>query len=235
MNIYEVPMNERMRLFMRLEQLFNRIDHALLGQSPLDMQTSIMLILDLYTLNTRTDVKRDLLKELDRQNQLGSNHQSLIDELHGMRGQANNHLKENEFITGIRQRSAATSFLSTTDLVAFDHWLKQPVDQIRESMKGWLAPYSPIREAVTELLVATRRSGELVDYVGNEGFFQCSLDGSNPPMMLRIMLDKSHEMYPEVSAGKLRVSMRWIQFDSPDIRGKQTELDIPFQMQICPN
>ena len=64
MVIYEQPLNEKIRLFMRLELLVKRFQTHLVGQPSIeDTISALHLLLELYNLSARIDLKSEVLKE----------------------------------------------------------------------------------------------------------------------------------------------------------------------------
>ena len=63
---YEFPLNERIRVFIRLEQLFQQFSHFLSGLTVFDKRAAINALLDIMTIFRRNDLKSEILKELDR-------------------------------------------------------------------------------------------------------------------------------------------------------------------------
>jgi cell division protein ZapD len=121
--IYEFPLNERIRVFMRLEQLFQQIDHFMAGTSIWDSRAVISTLLDVLTLFSRNDLKSETLKELDRHaavlTRMAHNQdidQAKLDkvltkldklskELYAVPGKLGLSLMENELFKSISQRS----------------------------------------------------------------------------------------------------------------------------------
>jgi cell division protein ZapD len=64
--IYEQPLNERIRTFLRLESLFAQAAHHLRGTSQWDSRSTLNSMLDILSIFGRTDLKTEVLKELDR-------------------------------------------------------------------------------------------------------------------------------------------------------------------------
>jgi len=64
--IYEHPLNERYRFFLRLEHLFTQLDHHLGWESPENSHTAVRALLDIINVVGRTDIKTESVKELDR-------------------------------------------------------------------------------------------------------------------------------------------------------------------------
>jgi Uncharacterized protein conserved in bacteria len=64
--IYELPLNERLRTFMRIEFLFNRLNNFNGSDDRWEIRTLIHTLLEIYTILARTDVRREVLADLDR-------------------------------------------------------------------------------------------------------------------------------------------------------------------------
>ncbi|MGH8569151.1 MAG: cell division protein ZapD, partial [Gammaproteobacteria bacterium] len=64
---YEQPLNERMRAFLRLEHLFGALWGKVAGVSESDSRAAIAAIIDVTDLLWRSDIKGDLIKEIERQ------------------------------------------------------------------------------------------------------------------------------------------------------------------------
>ena len=67
---FEFPVTERVRLLLRLEDLFARLDHHLSAGAALDHHAALLTLFDLAELGGRVDIKGELLQELERQKQL---------------------------------------------------------------------------------------------------------------------------------------------------------------------
>ena len=67
MLLYEQPLNERMRTFLRLEFLYKQLLYHSDEQSPWASRGAIASLLDIVAILSRGDVRGDVLKELERQ------------------------------------------------------------------------------------------------------------------------------------------------------------------------
>ena len=63
---YDFPLNERIRVFMRLEHLFQKLDHFMTGTSIFDNRAAISVLIDILMIFNRNNLKTVLLTELDR-------------------------------------------------------------------------------------------------------------------------------------------------------------------------
>ena len=65
--IYEQPLSERVRTFLRLEYLFNEFFARLEGPTLWDSRNALASLLDILNIFNRTDLKTEVMKELERQ------------------------------------------------------------------------------------------------------------------------------------------------------------------------
>ena len=66
---YEHPLNERIRSFLRLEFLFKQVDYSINGTSVWNSRAALETILEIQNLVGRSDLKTEILKELERHTQ----------------------------------------------------------------------------------------------------------------------------------------------------------------------
>jgi Uncharacterized protein conserved in bacteria len=64
--VYEQPLNERIRTFLRLEFLFNQAQHNMLKDSVWNSRSALISLVDILVILERGDVKTEVLKEMDR-------------------------------------------------------------------------------------------------------------------------------------------------------------------------
>ena len=66
---YEYPLNERIRTLLRLEDLFGKFEHFVARPDSLDHHVALLSLFDILEVTARSDVKSDLMQELERQRQ----------------------------------------------------------------------------------------------------------------------------------------------------------------------
>ena len=248
---YEQPLNERLRTFLRLEELMRRFRYCLPSESPWDTHCALSTLMEIFQLSTRGDLKNDLMKELDRQisnlSRLSKEPdvdqrrlEGIIDEqrrqfkkLHEMTGQLGRHLKDNDFIGALRQRASIPGGTCDFDLPAYHYWLSRPAGTRRSQLEEWIAPFEQIQEAIDLVLGLIRESAVPVRHTATQGFFQQNLDPSLPYQIIRIDLPVDAGYFPEVSAGKHRFSIRFLAQPDLNTRAKQIQEDIDFRLACC--
>ena len=160
--LYEFPLNERIRVFMRLEQLFQQIDHFLKGSSIWESRAVISTLLEILTIFSRNDLKSEILKEVDRHasvlNKMASSQQidrsklesilgklnTIGDELYATPGKIGYSLMENELFKCISQRSSIPGGTCAFDLPAYHYWLQQEETQRKQDLEHWLRRNVPL-------------------------------------------------------------------------------------------
>lgn len=248
--IYEFPLNERIRLFMRLEQLFQQMDYFMSGDSGWDNRAVISTLLDVLNLFSRNDLKSEALKELDRHSavliKMASNQEigpaklnkivgtldRLSKELYATPGRIGLSLMENELFKSISQRSSIPGGTCSFDLPAFHYWLQLDKQQRRQDLEGWLEPFRLIRSAIDILLNFIRTCATPTEEKAIAGFFQKNLDHTLSYQLLRVAIDRSQRHFAEISGGKHRFTVRFMMTDTVG-RPMQCSEDISFRLTCC--
>jgi cell division protein ZapD len=64
--IFEHPLNERIRTFLRLEHLFEKVDYFMPQYDPWTTRVAVDALMDITAVTARADMKSEIQKELDR-------------------------------------------------------------------------------------------------------------------------------------------------------------------------
>ncbi len=248
---YEQPLNERMRTFLRYEQLTYRFCFFAKQDTSSDSHMALLSLIEILSLVSRGDLKQELLKELKRQidaleqlaskpklnteklNEILSKHKKVFDKLHTVRGQIGNHLKENDFINSIRQRAVIPGGTCDFDLPEYHHWLCLPFHQRKDILLDWMSPFEVAQESVGRALKLIRASTQFEEMTAQNGFYDQTLDPNAPNQLIRISLDKKNHFFPECSAGKHRFSIRFLTQENPNSTPKQSHTNVDFKLACC--
>ena len=249
--IYEQPLNERIRNFLRLEFLFARIDLALQGDSALQNRDAIDGLLNMLSVFERTDLKSELIKELERlittlsalEHSPGVDKKALddllaeldqiLDGLHHSQSAIGQGLRDSDFLYNVRQRSSMPGGTCDFDLPAYHFWLQHvPVESRQQQLAEWLNQFAAARAAIEIALRLIRESKGFIDHQAVSGFYQQSLDSNQPNQIIRVQIPKSSNFYPEISGGKHRFTVRFMHFDINQ-RPQQVSDDVNFSLKCC--
>jgi len=247
--LYEYPFNERIRTLLRLEDLFERFTFFLTQEDAREHHVALTTLFEIAEVAGRTDLKADLMKELERQRQtlapfrgnpgieqealeavLGEIEQTLggLTDMHGKTGQ---HLADNEWLASIRSRTIIPGGTCKFDLPSYYAWQQRPAEARFNDIITWFTPLAPLFDALALVLRLLRDSGGPVKMIAAAGSYQQMLQGK-VYQMLRLTLDASQGAIPEISANKY---MLWVRFTSQggDLKPKPLEDDVPFELTLC--
>lgn len=249
--IYEQPLNERIRAFLRLEFLFERLDLALQSKASSQSRDVIEALLNILSVFERSDLKLEIIKEQERlistltalENMAGVDKQTLdnllieldhtLNLLHLNKPAIGQNLRENDFLYSIRQRSSILGGTCDFDLPAYHFWLQHtdPESQNKQ-LSEWVEQFSGARSAIEITLKLIRNSTGFSDHAATTGFYQHNLDSSQPTQLIRVQIPKDADYYPEISGGKHRFTVRFMHFDIGQ-RAKQVSEDVDFSLSCC--
>lgn len=249
--IYEQPLNERIRIFLRLEFLFARIDLALKGNTELHNRDAIDGLLNILTVFDRSDLKSEIVKELERliaalsalENSPGVDRKALddllaeldqiLDGLQLRKSTIGQSLRDNDFLSSIRQRSSISGGTCDFDLPAYHFWLRHTAnDERKQQLIEWLEPFSNARAAIDITLKLIRESTNFANHTASTGFYQHTLESNQSTQLIRVKVPKNSSFYPEISGGKHRFTVRFMQFDLNQ-RAQQVSDDVDFSLSCC--
>lgn len=226
--LFEHPLNEKMRTWLRIEFLL----HQMIASSTVDSHATALYFFrnigDLLDVFERGEIRTDIIKELDRQqrklqawNEVPGVDSGRIDVLsqqlkdRGARlmsaprlGQA---LREDRLIALVRQRLSIPGGCCSFDLPTLHTWLHLPQEQRDQQISGWLDTLQPLQQSLDLILDIIRHSAPLRKQTSLNGFYQGNGEEAE---LLRLNLDLTSQVYPQVSGHKNRFAIRFMPLDS---------------------
>ncbi|MGC8519247.1 MAG: cell division protein ZapD [Steroidobacteraceae bacterium] len=249
--VFEQPLNERMRTFLRLDFLYNQALYHNETGSQWGSRAAMASLIDILAVISRSDLRSDALKEIERQLQLLGEYQAragvdtqrlktFITNLGRLRADLMNAgvacqqpLRDSEFLNAIKHRSSIPGGTCEFDLPDYLYWLNEPDELRMHAFNQWLTLLRPLCDAVAELLWLTRQFGRTRQECARGGTFTITFDRDNPLQLLRILLPASSGLYPEVSGSHHRCSLRFLHWNGLSQRATQSSEDVPFQLATC--
>jgi len=249
--IFEQPLNERMRTFLRLDYLYNQALYHNEKASQWGSRAAVSSLIDILAITTRGDVRAEVLKEIERHllqlEGFGSKAgvdsarlRALINNLTRLRSAlaaaGNSYLqplRDSEFLAAIKHRSAIPGGTCEFDLPDYFFWLNQDAASRTQAFNEWLALLRPLCDAVAEVLWLTRQNGRARREVAAGGTFAINFDRDTPLQLLRICLPHESGLYPEISGSHHRCSVRFLRWNGLAARPSQAEEDVAFQLITC--
>lgn len=236
---------------LRVETLMKRFHYFEALKGDWSAYSALLTILELTALLERGDLKQELMKELERQHgalkaltqHQGIDHSKLeltlskqksaLEQLHRLDGKLGEHLKRDDFLLAIKQRTSIPGGSCDFDLPQLRFWMNKEHERRISDLQEWAAPYCQLEGVIDLILKTIRDSASARPVVADNGFYQKPLDTKQSTQLIRIGIDAGKTIYPEISAGKHRYSVRFMRLDSDDMAPVQVKEDVEFLLSRC--
>ncbi|WPB57659.1 cell division protein ZapD [Xylophilus sp. GOD-11R] len=250
MILYEYPFNERIRTYLRLEQLFRRLGELVPRDHALDHHFALVSIFEIMDVAARADLKADVMKDLEKQKQQLDSFRGnpaiaesvlegviaqvdrCLDSLSQLVGRAGQPLTENDFLMAIRSRTGIPGGTCGFDLPAYYAWQHQGAVVRRDDVSAWASTLAPLAESIYLLLKMLRDSGVPQKVMSQAGSFQQTLPQGRSFQLLRLRMDPSSGLIPEISGNRLMVSVRLMKQEG-DGKLQPAGEDTGFELSLC--
>ncbi|GGE64507.1 MAG TPA: cell division protein ZapD [Paenalcaligenes hominis] len=229
MILYEYPCNERVRTFLRVESLFKRLFYFTEGADSYMHQVAIATLFDLLDVTERSDLRGMVLQDLERQRaalaalrehpQVSADMlDKMLAEIHDIssalasQGRSGQELRNNEWLSSLRGRLVVPGGYSPVDMPSFYGWQMQSVAKRQSDIAGWSACFMPLFNALSLILRILRGAGDTTEQVATDGSYQEMLGGKSF-QLLRVWVNEKYEVFPEMSANKYVILVRFSRHD----------------------
>ncbi|GEA05439.1 cell division protein ZapD [Alteromonas sp. KUL42] len=246
--VFEFPLKEKVRNYLRVEQLLGQLKMT----ATADL-TSLQLIFfeqlfELLDLVERLDLRSDLTKDLEAHEKnlvYWSSHPqidssaleqalktvlTLREKLKADRRFASV-LKDDKFLSSIRQRFAIPGGTCSFDLPSLHFWLQQPLERRKYEISQWLGSLTLLDDAITVSLSFIRERSQFSNVVAENGFYQGVAEDSKELIRVKCRVDEGY--YPTLSGNKYRYALRFMQFSVKEGQNSAVENDIQFHLSAC--
>jgi cell division protein ZapD len=247
--LYEHPLNERVRTYLRLEHLFQRFDELSQRDRPVDHHFALITLFDLVEAGSRTDLKTDILKELERHKQqfgaLRGNPsvseealQTLLDQLddnfsslNNASGKMGQGVLDNEWLSALRNRVSIPGGTCSFDLPTYHAWQQLGASERHTDINQWSQSLRPLQNSIQLLLHLMRDTGHTQRMMAIGGQFQQTIS-QNKFQLMRLSIDRELNVIPEISGNRLMIWIRMMKQDTSSKLQAMNE-DVPFELSLC--
>ena len=248
---YEQPLNERVRNFLRAEYLFDQLEHFIINQSEWGSRQTLSILFDIIDFLTRSDLKTELIKELERYSNtlktLENSRSVDLQRLVSVLGEINVHLislrdnsyqpgqslRQNDFITNIKQRNYIPGGSCSFDLPSFYCWLNNPFAKRYKQLREWQEDLQLINKSTKLSLQMIRNSTDPYSEQAENGFYQKPIEANASCQLVRVALLEGSKYYPEISGGKHRFAIRFMEQATVSDKPIQTHDNVKFDLHCC--
>jgi len=218
---YEHPINERIRIFLKLEYLFDHISF----DNPL---SSLVNILQISEISKRFDLRFECLQSLDRihlnlvqlqkdgsnidlqkLDETKLNIEKQINILKSGKGKFGEYIIQNEALNNIISKHNSPGGIITNELPYLKFWMQKPSDIKVNELVAMHKEFEPLRHAIMTILGFIRSSRSPKRENCQNGTFSKMLD-NNRIQLIRVSLSKELNTYPEISGNSKFISIRFL-------------------------
>lgn len=248
---FEHPANEQIRLYLRLEHLFKTFHLLQKKATAEDSKIAVMTLAHIGSVTDRPDLKSKLVQCLTLMQgnlaQLGQSpnidHNVLqqvvnqltqtIELLNANQAKLGETLRTHDFINQVRLNLSQPAGLCEHHLHALQLWMQRPADERTRQLNDWYCDISALEKAINLLLSLTRQSTKSSTQIAEAGLYQLTQETHTPCALIRVTVPAEYGVYPEISANKHRVMIRFLEPSADGNKPKQTQGDIPFTLACC--
>ena len=248
---FDQPLNEIMRTFLRTEFLYKQLLFHQNNLSDFSVRAAISSIIEIISIINRSGLRNDLIKQYEKQEDilLSYKKQSGVDldriekifieissareELLALDSDLPAKINDSEFLHAIKHRSNIPGGTCIFDLPNFAYWVNQPKEELLSGLEEWIKEIKPICESIIHILWLIRNSNITNNEIAKNGMFLHELSKDNKIIMITISINKNSNFYPEISAGKHRFSVRFLEWISIYDHTSQVKNDVNFHLSLC--
>lgn len=248
---YEQPLNESIRMVLKLADLFSDLRAAEALGYPHYAQPALGCLIGLLELLHRPDLKSKItqsltqhatsLAQLEQFQQVDAGRLSdllaqldrLIAYFHRQPRQVCPDFRQDLLLNELRLKRSVPGGIAMTASPAYQLWLRQSEEAMRDCFAHYHSALAVLEEAVTLILFLTRQNVLVTDVRAKQGFYQQALDANLPSALVSVRVPAALFVFPEFSLGRHRISLRFISPVFPGIeKPKQLQSDFDFQLRL---
>lgn len=250
MILYEHPLSERVRTWLRLEYLFDRLEQLLVRTSVLDHHYALLTLFELIEVMGRADLKSDVLQDLTRQknyyagfrnnptvsktalDSVLARMEQAFNALNAQRGKPGQELTDSEWLMSVRRRAAMPAGACGFDVPVYHAWLQQSATVRHRDLMQWANPFAPMAQAIALLLQLLRESGQPQWVSAQNGQYVQVLALEKTYRLLRLRIDPALDLIPEISAHRRAISINLTRREA-DGKTHLVRETVPLELSLC--
>lgn len=256
MLVYEYPLNESIRVYLRLEYLLLQMRAFINSSNPTDHHAALVVIFQILELTSRNDLRGDLLRDLKRQSQsiqIFKNspdiNQAVLDETlqqieeaidtqGSQLGRMGQSLVEDEWLSTIRNRVLIPGGTCSFDLPSYAAWLNLPAKERHTNLLDWIETFSTYEHNLMLLLRLTRSSVVRKKTKTINKMYQQALPSDKVYQYAAVYLPEGSRIYPLISGTRMMLAIRFqnlTNITSPvaSIQGLVVDEDLEFELGLA--
>ena len=220
---YEFPLNERIRKFLRIEEIFKKMESQMSTKGDFSDYSCFDTFFEIMATASRADLKVELIQEIEKQRskmKIKSKTKKNIaiakdlditrKKLEKSKVIAGSNFGGDKFLTELKTRSASPFGIVATDFPEFQYWLQKTTTSERKSyFHSQIKDFMPIKNAISNLMKLLRENISTKSMSTKSGSLQYKLDPLLKNDLVTIVVGESSRFYPNISSNKYAVNVHF--------------------------
>ncbi len=247
--IFEYPLKENIRSYLRLESLFKQFQRNLLASNKDNHFHALKILFEILEILERGDTRSELIKELTKLlsyfQALEANPevdtsklanflkqiQQLHQWIHNYSGKFGESIRKHPFIESVKHRTSIPGGSCSFDCPDLTLFLNKPHNQRQQELRSWISDIKGVETSVDVILRLIRDSGQWTSEKAPLGSF--IVETSDQPLkLLRIVKISTPNTFPEFSCGKHRSSIHFMIFND-NHKKIPINAEVEFEISCC--
>ena len=248
--IYEQPVAENVRNFLKCEYLYEKYTHALSQADIWSIRSSIVTLIEISDFVLRINLKVELLKELEkskvyidilRKNNLidilkyDLYHEKISECLSKLNDIENNPSKtvlDNDFLMQIKNKLYIPGGDNFFDNPTYLNFLVSNKSNIFDNINKWYYPFKYLFVASELILSIKRNNTKFEKCTSDISFYEKRLDSNVRIDLVRIRLKKNINIYPDISVNRKNINIIFKYSFGSKILSKAVENNVDFEISL---
>ena len=240
---FELPLNERTRRLMSIENIFIRLNTQIQNMTKFSEVACFESYFNMRSTASRADIKIEISQELEKlilkKKQLNKTKKNInqIKKLMDAKKSLNrvnlpqgNFYGNDKFLQEIKTSALSPTGIVSSDLPQLQVWMQQLSSKAKQQyFLSKISPYMPIFESITTHLNVLRDSITLESIDSNEnGLVNYQLNPSFKHDFIQLQLPQKLNLYPNLTSNKYTINIQFSLFSKNINAGKR----IKFKMGV---
>ncbi|MDC0482415.1 cell division protein ZapD [Gammaproteobacteria bacterium] len=248
--IYEQPVAENIRNFLKCEYLYEKYTHALDQGDIWSIRSSITTLIEISDFVHRINLKVELLKELEKSklyiDVLKENNQidilkydayhvkivECLDKLNDIENNPSKTIVDNDFLMQIKNKLYIPGGDNFFDNPSYLNFLASNKSKIFDSINKWYYPFKYLFISSELILSIKRSNAKFEKHTSNVSFFEKRLDTRARIDFVRIRLQKNINVFPDISVNRQNINIIFKYSLGSKILSRAVEDNVNFEISL---
>jgi len=248
--IYEQPVAENIRNFLKCEYLYEKYAHALDQGDIWSIRSCITTLIEISDFVLRINLKVELLKELEKsklyidvlkKNNLidilkyDAYHVKIVeclDKLNDIENNPSKTIVDNDFLMQIKNKLYIPGGDNFFDNPSYLNFLASNKFKIFDNVNKWYYPFKYLFISSELILDIKRSNAKFEKYTSDVSFFEKRLDTSAKIDLVRIRLQKNINVFPDISVNRQNINVIFKYSLGSKILSRVVEDNVNFEISL---